>query len=386
MLATLNRFRWGAPRFTTVVDNGPSHNRLDVAILGDGYAEDDMPLFYADAAQIIDEFRAVEPLKTYFDHFNFHRVDVISHQSGVTDRWQKPPVRVRSALGTHFSFIAERRLVGPDPWVWYVASQSGVPWDSVLVVCNTPRRGGATLFTMGIGYASRNSSDFPRIMIHEAGHSIAKLMDEYTGELPDFPLFRGRSLPNFLPFANVTTNGKRPKWKVWVEAQTACPTPGADRCGPEIVGAFEGAAYTNFGVYRPTTDCIMKRHYASFCPVCREQWIKRIYRKSVIADRFAPDVDRVWAPPGAAIRFEADVIRPKQIHTTWQLKQPGQRGWWVVQESADYKPFTLQLPQDSSGTTRWQVRCTLEDHHPWLRKPDAIRATRQTRAWRVVAG
>ena len=36
-----------------------------------------------------------------------------------------------------------------------------------------------------VAYASRNSSDFPEIMIHEAGHTIARLMDEYEGDLPD---------------------------------------------------------------------------------------------------------------------------------------------------------------------------------------------------------
>ena len=54
------------------------------------------------------------------------------------------------------------------------------PVDSVLSLSAIRRGGRATLFTMGVGYASsRNSYDFPRIMIHEAGHSIAKLMDEY---------------------------------------------------------------------------------------------------------------------------------------------------------------------------------------------------------------
>jgi hypothetical protein len=379
------RFTWGTPRYTTLVQNGLPANRLDVAIMGDGYAADDMHLFYEDVDAIIAEFHAVEPMASYIQHFNFHRVDVVSHQSGINDRWQKPPVKVKSALGTHFSFIAERRLVGPDPWVWHVANQSGVPWDSVLVVCNTPRRGGATLFTMGVGYASRNSSDFPRIMIHEAGHSIAKLMDEYTGELPDMPFFEGRSLPNLLPFANITTNGKNPKWKVWVEEETACPTPGADRCTPATVGAFEGAGYTNFGVYRPTVDCIMKRHYAQFCPVCREQWIKRIYRKSTIADAFSPQENGLHVPHGATMRFEANVIRPKYIHTTWRIKQKAQRGWTTAQQTIDYEPFALHLPEAAHGRTHWQIECALEDHHPWLRKPDVIKATRQTHSWRIVA-
>ena len=79
-----------------------------------------------------------------------------------------------------------------------VATMAGVPWDQILVVVNAPRRGGATLATMTVAYASRNSSDFPRIMIHEAGHTIAGLIDEYKGDLPDVDFAKGWSLPNIL--------------------------------------------------------------------------------------------------------------------------------------------------------------------------------------------
>ena len=36
------------------------------------------------------------------------------------------------------------------------------------------------------------------------------------------------------------------------------------------IGVYEGAGYTNKGIYRPTPDCRMRTNEApAFCPVCQ---------------------------------------------------------------------------------------------------------------------
>lgn len=386
----IGNFSWGTPRYTTLVNNGLPSQRLDIAIMGDGYAAEEMPLFYEDADSIVDAFSRWQPMKAYFKHFNFHRVDTIAPTSGVADRWAEPPIKKRSPLGTFFSPLADRRLVGPDPWVWHVANRSGVPWDSVLVVVNTPRRGGATLFTMGIGYASRNSADFPGIMVHEAGHSIAKLMDEYVDPLiPDLKFLRGRSLPNWiLPFANVTTNGKKPKWIDWVSEEVACPSdPNAHYCAIDTVGAFEGASYVSFGAYKPTQHCMMKTGYREgnrFCPVCTEQWIKRIYRRSDVADSFSPAYERgqgrLRVKVGEVVRFSADILRPRHIYTRWRVRKAHEFGWDVHKISHGFEDFELSFDRPTTAT----VELTLQDHDPRLRKQSVIRSTRQVKKWQLL--
>lgn len=373
----IGRYDWGETRFDTLVDNGPSAKRLDVAIMGDGYAAADMPLFNEDVNSIIRSFHEIEPMKSYIKHFNFHRINVISKQSGIDDRWQKPPFKAKSAVGAHFSIISPRRLVGWDWRAYQLARRSKVPFDSILVVVNTPRRGGATRFWLTVGYASRNSSDFPRIMIHEAGHSIAKLMDEYTGEIPDFKFLDQVSIPNFLPFANVSTSAKNPPWKAWIEEEMPCPTPLSDDLQLGRVGAIQGAAYTECGAYRPTRDCMMRRHSQPFCPVCSEQWIKRIYRRSPIADGRIPDEDMI-GEVGKALTFGADVLKPAHIKTMWSVRTQ-QGDWEVRKETADYSMFRTSF--DRPGI--WTVECMLEDHNPRLRKPSVIRATRQKLRWIV---
>ncbi len=374
----IGRYKWGANRFDTLVDNGDPANRVDVAILGDGYAAEDMPLFYEDVDEIIACFQGIEPTTSYWKHFNFHRVNVISQQSGIDDKYQTPPVKHKSALGTHFSFISPRRLVGWDWRTKQVARRAGVPFDHLLVTVNTPRRGGATRFWLDVGYASRNSADFPRIMIHEAGHAIAKLIDEYTGEIPDIKFLDGRSLPNVLPFANASLSWRRPPWEHWLSDAVERPTPRTDATTLGDVGVFKGAFYTKYGTYRPTIDCMMRRHSQEFCPVCREQWIKRIYKMTNIADSHTPDRD-LEAAVGESLSFSAETLRTEHIHTKWAIRD--QRGNWQVKQVTDsFAPFAYKF----SHVGRWTVECVLEDHNPMLKKASIIQATRQKLRWVVV--
>lgn len=381
----IGSYKWGKKRFDTLVNNGDPKKRLDIAILGDGYSAEDMPLFEQDVDRFIESFFSFEPMKTYRQHFNIHRVNVISNQSGIYDRYSKEKRKIKSALGAHFSFISPRRLVGWDWRVHQVARRAGVPYDHALVIVNTPRRGGATRFSMDIGYASRNSSDFPRIMVHEAGHSIAKLMDEYVEDgIPELGFLKGRSLPSILPFANVDTNGKTPKWQVWIEPDVELPTPVTANVPLMQVGAYEGASYTKHGAFRPVPNCMMRRHDYDFCPVCQEQWVKRIYAKTSIAESFTPSYSPLTTYVGQTIQFEAQLIRAEagsRIHTMWQVKQ-GDGDWFTRQSTDGYKPFSVTFPAEG----KWSVQCILADHGPHLRRKEAIRASRQVQTWQLKVG
>jgi hypothetical protein len=382
---------WGEPRFTTLVENGPSDNRLDVAILGDGYTAEQQDMFNDDAQAIVEEFRRVEPIRTYFQHFNFHRINVISRESGTIDPHVEPPAKPETALRTFFSPIAERRLVGPDPWVMLVATRSGAPWDKLLVVVNAPRRGGATLISMTVGYASRNSSDFPRIMIHEAGHTIAKVIDEYAGELPDIDFAKDWSLPNFLPWANVDTNAKRPKWWRWLTPEVELPTANTFD-NRDKIGAFQGAVYEKFGVYRPQLTCLMRRHRSDFCAICSEQWLRAIYKRSKIADEFLPKFQLPQPPlvrdAHRSITFSAQVVRSEGIRTTWRTKRLDHSRWSRRKQTDNYADFRIRLPRSKifgqPVPTSWAVECILEDTTERIRTPSIRRRARQSHVWYVI--
>jgi len=67
----------------TIINNGPTGNRVDLAILGDGYTEGELGVYAIDAANFMAGFFSELPLDEYASFFNVHRVDVVSNESGV---------------------------------------------------------------------------------------------------------------------------------------------------------------------------------------------------------------------------------------------------------------------------------------------------------------
>lgn len=390
---------WGTPRFTTLVDNGDPARRLDIALIGDGYTARQQTTFRRDAAAVVDEFRGTEPIKTYFQHLNFHRIDVISAESGADDMHASPAITRRTALDTYFSPISDRRLVGPDAWVMTVATMSGCPWDAILVIVNYRFYGGATSPLMLIGYTSRGrrtrsggtaTGSFTETVVHEAGHSIAKLLDEYTGDLPDIDLPLD-FLPDIAPFANVSASGTNPKWKPWLTSGVQLPTPDSAPGNP--VGAFKGAMSMTSDLFRPQKTCYMRDSGKPFCPVCSEQWIKVIYEKSRLADSFTPPPHPLMptsVTPAQTLTFHANLVRPPGalIRTTWSIRR-GFGRWRRMQRTDDYADFSTTFPVDVVGgvamPTQWRVRCLLEDISPLLRQRPALNAARQEVEWQIVS-
>ncbi|MGL5272931.1 MAG: M64 family metallopeptidase, partial [Phocaeicola sp.] len=62
------------------------------------------------------------------------------------------------------------------------------------------------------------------------------------------------------------------KWKDMLPEGTPLPTPPIEEGEKKYtqVGLYEGAGYTQKGIYRPATDCRMRTNEApDFCPVCQ---------------------------------------------------------------------------------------------------------------------
>src|SRR6185295_103372 len=66
----------------TIVNNGSPTNRVDVAIVGDGYTASQMDKYRTDVVNFVQAMFAQDPYREYQRYFNVHRVDVISNQSG----------------------------------------------------------------------------------------------------------------------------------------------------------------------------------------------------------------------------------------------------------------------------------------------------------------
>lgn len=74
-------------RAETIVENGPAASKVDLAIVGDGYREDELAKFQSDARAAAQTLFAVEPFAKRMRDFNVHTVFVPSPESGAADAY-----------------------------------------------------------------------------------------------------------------------------------------------------------------------------------------------------------------------------------------------------------------------------------------------------------
>src|SRR4051794_26550661 len=72
-----------AQTITTVINNGPSSNRIDIVIIGDGYTTADLGKYATDVQTFVLDIFQQQPFSEYKSYFNVHRVDAFSAESGI---------------------------------------------------------------------------------------------------------------------------------------------------------------------------------------------------------------------------------------------------------------------------------------------------------------
>jgi hypothetical protein len=291
-----------------ISQNGPVDQKVDIVILGDGYSKDEMMKFRKDATRLSGYFMNTEPFKSRNKDFNIRAIETPGESSGVS----KPHLGVfkHSPLSVHYSsFDSERyALTYDNQTVRDVASQ--VPYDLMVILINERTYGGGGIYNL-YSTVSADNKYAEYMMIHEFGHQIAALADEYYTSSVSYETPKIKVEP-WEPNLTALFNKDNFKWKSLVEVGTPIPTPwnkeAFDKAGyaiqkerdslrkamvPETVmeelftrqmndenvyfskekykdkvGAFEGAGYTAKGLYRPQIDCIMYTRHLVFCKVC----------------------------------------------------------------------------------------------------------------------
>lgn len=238
------------------VDTGPTDDRLDVVIIGDGYTASQQGDFHADATAKWADITAVEPYKSYQGLFNVWTVDAVSPESGISGDPGADTVR-NTALGSYFWCSDTERLICTD--IDKVASYAAKApaADLVIVLANSTKYGGAGysgLLAEGYPFngVSTLSSDHPSsslIAAHEIGHSVGLLDDEYTYDA--YGTWTGGE-PGGINSTTYTAGqltGRQAKWYRWLGQSD--PAGGT-------VGTYEGSAYYPFGLHRPTASSLMR--------------------------------------------------------------------------------------------------------------------------------
>ncbi|MGP3928236.1 M64 family metallopeptidase [Streptomyces sp. 8N616] len=260
---------------TPIVENGPTADKLDVVVIGDGYTEGELPQFHTDAKEKWQEITGVEPYTTYQDLFNVWAVDAVSRESGVSGDPSQDVVR-DTALHSYFWCDGIERLLCVDTGKVESYAAKAPEADLVIVVSNSTKYGGAgyndvssQLGYDGIATVSGGNEQSGQVAVHETGHSLGKLADEYF--YPEYGEYTGAEPAdvNTTTYTATELADRQAKWYRWLGE----PTPDGG-----TIGAFEGAGYYPRGLYRPSEDSIMRTLGREFNTVGREAMIAGFYR------------------------------------------------------------------------------------------------------------
>jgi hypothetical protein len=244
-----------------VIDNGPVSNRIDLVILGDGYTGSELELYASHTDSIMADVFATEPFAAYSSYFNVHRVDVISNESGIDD----------SSLGIYRDTALDMAYAYPALRIDFTkvlaAAACAIEVDHIIAMANSAGHAGVAAVgpgLPGLAIVTADNGDSADIVMHELGHAMANLADEYSGDNENTYTGDEPSHPNISIYDSGAMALAQIKWYRWLDLPH--------------VGTFEGAYYKKYGIYRPTYNSKMRRHHQPFQEVNVEQLVLTFYK------------------------------------------------------------------------------------------------------------
>jgi hypothetical protein len=426
------------PEVVPIQVTGPPAQRLNFIILGDGYQWDQQSIFLADVDRNLSVMWATEPFRTYRNYINIYAVKIASVDYGVRC---DPDGRIRHADGTirdtgvregpidgkntalrmifqngcndplsrgtvyggapvNCQAAAPYYPAGVNPCETgnaahnriidtYVAPVLGIPRSSqnlqTLAIFNTFTYGGigGTQAT-----TSGGSPQGPLISLHEIGHSLGTLADEYPYSSRDVirNCYTGGEPGSFhhtiMSAAQMLT--AQTKWWRWI---------GEESLSGGIIGTHEGGGGYPCGQRRPSEHSMMRWIGFDLDQIGLEHMVAR-----VTGMRNAGQMNVQNTPTAAAVAkdsvlwVETGHPRFHELNVTWRIGGPtGQ----VIAAAQDSRNLDLEPLNLAPGTVVWaEVRDPVgPSGTDWVRNPSANNASTdsgfngarfvQTRQWTV---
>ena len=341
-------------------------NRLQLVLVGDGYTSAEMGTYATHAGNAATNFFSVEPFTTYRNLFNVYRVDVVSNVSGVSGDPTADISRVTPLQMRYWCSGTERLLCVNVSRCYQYAANAPYGYDQILAIANSSKYGGAGYPGNDVGTLAGANSAAAQIAIHEMGHSLGDLADEYDYGGPTTYVGGEPSDANATIYTAATLQSQQRKWWRWIGFNQAA--------WDGNVSTFQGAMYSVQGIYRPTNNSMMRALYRPFNLPSAEQLIINIYKQARPIDDATPTAT-VLTP---ASQVFVTPVRPTQpLEITWYKDGVALAG--VNGETLNVGDLDLRR-----GASQISVR--VRDMTPWVRD-EAARTTwmTQTRAWTVNA-
>lgn len=213
-----------SPRYEAfeVAYNGNPAHRVDIVLLPEGYGAGERAKFESACREFAREFFSYSPFREYASRFNIRAVWAPSADSGVTIPGER--VWRNTACGASFYTFGSERYQMVDDFQRLRDIAAHVPYDYIYVLSNTQKYGGGGIFNFYGISAAHHPTRTGKIYVHEFGHLLLGLGDEYVGTTSYDDMY-ARDVEPWE--ANLTTlvGFKDKFWKAMVPAGTPVPTP-----------------------------------------------------------------------------------------------------------------------------------------------------------------
>ncbi|MGK5740274.1 M64 family metallopeptidase [Micromonospora sp. URMC 103] len=401
------------PKVHPIQVTGPAAERLNLIIMGDGYQRDQQQLFLADVDRNLAVMWATEPFRTYRDYINVYAVEIASIDYGVRcdpdGRVRHPDGTIRDtgqregpidgkntalrmiyqngcndplSRGTVYggapvdcASYAAYYPAGVNPCETgnqahnrimdtYVAPVLGIPRTAqnvqTLAIFNTFTYGGigGTNAT-----TSGGSPQGPLISLHEIGHSLGTLADEYPYSSRDVvrPCYTGGE-PNSFHHTTYTDPQKmvedQHKWWRWI---------GEESLSGGTIGLHEGGGSYPCGQRRPSEHSMMRWIGFDFDQIGLEHMVARVTGMRNSGQMNVRHTPLGTVPSDGVLWVETGQPRYHELQVTWRVGGPEGRVL-DTHNSRDLDLAPLDLP---AGTVvHVEVRDPVgPDGTDWVRNP-----------------
>lgn len=302
-------------------DAAQTATRINIVIVPDGYTYAQKATLEAHAQTVVNYFRSKSPYAEHDPFLNFNLVYAYSTQDG-TDQCDCAIVR-DTAMNTRFPNAGYPCNDQGNRCLYYGTGNGGPNCDPntssaniaaaelrapakdvTLVMVNTTRYGGCG--GDRAVFAGANSSA-TEIAVHELGHSLGGLADEYESYSTC-----GTSAGE----VNTSLNKTSGAWPEWIA---------------DIGAPVQGGQYYTQCVYRPQSNCDMRALNVPFCAVCKQKFALTFFGHPRVNPTAPLSGSTPASPLTLAASQNADFAVSTRLATgasvtnsfTWQLQGPG---------------------------------------------------------------
>ena len=241
---------------------------MNILILPEAYRKEDMRYFEQDAKKVLTALRNTKPYSYMMDRLNiWYSTSFVSESkelnSGLTAFACGSPHDRRISLNKDsLANALQKTMLPKDRTVLLVLINTDAYIGYAIISTDNDKPAQAV--------CSANDGYFATTVLHELGHAIGYLADEYDEDGIPATEATTNSLQSKQEngwYKNVSTTSKNVFWNTFIEDQAF-----ADEKTGVYVG---GAGYVN-GVYRSTENSIMRSHIPYYNGVSRMLIYKRI--------------------------------------------------------------------------------------------------------------